>query len=105
MRVATFTGLVVSVVTLLLVFAYGVCRFTVGTDWPRGFATIVVLILGALGLNALFLGVIGEYLGRIYKQVKRGPLTVVETSIDRVHADASGQEDATSKGVREYIVT
>jgi polyisoprenyl-phosphate glycosyltransferase len=47
-----------------------------------GFASIVALILGSLSLNALFLGIIGEYLGRIYMQVKRRPLTVIERELN-----------------------
>ena len=42
------------------------------------FATLAVLQLMGLSLNAMFLGIIGEYLGRVYQQVKRKPLTVVE---------------------------
>jgi len=53
-----------------------------GKDWPPGFASIIILILGSLSLNALFLGVIGEYLGRIYRQVKRRPLTIVERELN-----------------------
>jgi hypothetical protein len=41
-----------------------------------------VLVLLSTSLNALFFGVMGEYVGRIYKQVKRGPLTVVEYAIN-----------------------
>jgi dolichol-phosphate mannosyltransferase len=50
--------------------------------WPPGFATITVLLLGSLSLNALFLGVIGEYLGRMYRQMKKGPLTIIQEEID-----------------------
>jgi dolichol-phosphate mannosyltransferase len=82
LRVATFTGLAISVLTLLGVVAYLATRVLFGQDWPAGFATTTALILIAIGLNALFLGVIGEYLGRIYKQVKRGPNTIIEREID-----------------------
>ena len=33
-------------------------------------------------LLTLFFGVIGEYLGRVYRQVKRGPLTIVEHELN-----------------------
>jgi dolichol-phosphate mannosyltransferase len=36
----------------------------------------------SISLNALFLGIIGEYLGRIYQQVKRRPVTVIEETIN-----------------------
>ena len=40
------------------------------------------MLLGSLSLNALFLGVIGEYVGRIYRQMKKGALTVIQEEID-----------------------
>jgi dolichol-phosphate mannosyltransferase len=85
---ATYLGLVISCLTFLAIVGYGVGRLFFARNWPPGFATIIVLILGSLSLNALFLGIIGEYLGRIYKQVKRRPLTIIEREIDYNVADS-----------------
>jgi len=89
LRVATYLGLAVSVVTVLAIAGYAIGRLLFGTNWPPGFASIIILLLGSLSLNALFLGIIGEYLGRIYKQVKRRPLTIVEREINSASDTAS----------------
>jgi dolichol-phosphate mannosyltransferase len=78
LRIATYTGLAVSLLTFLGVLAYVVGRVFFGQAWPAGFATVTVLVLLSTSLNALFLGVIGEYLGRIYQQVKKRPVAIVE---------------------------
>lgn len=82
LRIATFLGFVITVGALLLtlVFIYG--RFLGSGDWPRGFATTTVLILFGIGLNGLFLGIIGEYMGRIYLQVKKRPTVVIEKTVN-----------------------
>ena len=95
LRIATYLGLAVSVLTLLAIAGYAAGRLFFGANWPPGFATIIILLLGSLSLNALFLGVIGEYLGRIYKQVKRRPLTIIEREID---SPAAGTQQ--SQGTR-----
>ena len=82
LRLATYTGLLVSAVTLGGILVYLGGRLFFGTEWPAGFATTTLLLLFSLTLNALFLGIIGEYLGRIYKQVKKRPLTIIESSIN-----------------------
>jgi len=89
LRIATYLGLAVSVLTLLAIIGYSAGRLFFGANWPPGFASIIILILGSLSLNALFLGIIGEYLGRIYKQVKRRPLTIVEREIGSSAASQS----------------
>jgi polyisoprenyl-phosphate glycosyltransferase len=85
LRIATYLGLFVSATTMVAILAYMVARLLLGKNWPPGFASIIILILGSISLNALFLGIIGEYLGRIYQQVKRRPLTIVEREINRVN--------------------
>ncbi len=87
LRAATYTGLLVSALTFLALVGYVVGSVLFRKDWPAGFATLVLLILLSLSLNALFLGIIGEYLGRIYHQVRHRPLTIVERAIDH-SADA-----------------
>lgn len=81
LRIATYTGLVVSTLTFLAMVIYFIGKFLLGQNWPAGFATTTVLLLLSISLNALFLGIIGEYLGRIYKQVKKRSLTIIEKQI------------------------
>jgi glycosyltransferase involved in cell wall biosynthesis len=83
LRVATYFGFVVSgfaflfaVLTLLQTF-FGsfFSRF-----WPNtvpGYATTIIAILFLGGVQLLSLGVLGEYMGRTYEEVKNRPLWVV----------------------------
>ena len=82
LRLATYTGLLISLLTFLGLVFYFVARTVFAAQWPAGFATTTILILFSLSLNALFLGIIGEYLGRIYQQVKRKPLTIIEEKLN-----------------------
>jgi glycosyltransferase involved in cell wall biosynthesis len=88
LRIATFVGLTVFCVTLLLMLVYVIGRLFFGQSWPAGFTTLVLLVLAGISLNAMFFGISGEYLGRIYKQVKRRPLTIVEERIPPLPATA-----------------
>lgn len=83
LRVASMTSFVVGLLTLLVIAGYIVGRLAFGTDWPAGFATTTVLILASITLNAMFLGIIGEYLGRIYMQSKRRPTPVIERVLNQ----------------------
>ena len=82
LRIASLTALAMSAITLIGIVFYVIGNFVFGQEWPAGFVTTTVLLLLSITLNALFLGVIGEYLGRIYQQVKKRPITVIETTIN-----------------------
>ncbi len=47
-----------------------------------GLASSSILTLFSIGMNALFLGIIGEYVGRIFKAVKMAPVAVIESVVD-----------------------
>jgi dolichol-phosphate mannosyltransferase len=47
-------------------------------DWVRGWTSIFTAVLFIGGAQLVTLGIIGEYIGRIYAEVKRRPLYVVE---------------------------
>jgi glycosyltransferase involved in cell wall biosynthesis len=81
LRVATYVGISVSFLTLLAIFGYLVAYFTVGFRAPPGFTTITVLILGSLSINAMFLGILGEYLGRMYLQMKKKSLSIIDREL------------------------
>ncbi len=88
LRAAGLIG--VSAVAASFLFAgYTVyAKFVLGQA-PRGFTALVFLITFLPGLNLLFLGVLGEYLGRVYEEVKGRPLYVVDRVIGRGRAAAS----------------
>jgi glycosyltransferase involved in cell wall biosynthesis len=44
---------------------------------PQGFTAIIVVVTFLAGVNLFFLGIIGEYLGRVYEEAKARPLYVV----------------------------
>ncbi|MDX6503375.1 MAG: polyisoprenyl-phosphate glycosyltransferase [Gaiellaceae bacterium] len=48
----------------------------------QGWSTVVVLVLVFGGVQLLSLGVVGQYVGRIFEEVKRRPLYVVEERVD-----------------------
>jgi dolichol-phosphate mannosyltransferase len=48
---------------------------------PRGWASTVAVMLFVGGINLLMLGVIGEYLGRVYDEVRQRPLYIVRSSL------------------------
>ena len=82
LRLASFIGLFTFVVAVLLMIGYALGKVLLNKHWPAGFTTTTTLILLLLSLNALFLGIIGEYLGRIYQQIKRRSISIIEKSVN-----------------------
>ena len=76
LRAITVLGFCVSLGSVLLAAFYAVKRLVVGLT-PAGFATTVVAIFLLAGVQLVTIGVIGEYVGRIFEEVKHRPLYVV----------------------------
>ena len=55
--------------------------FLIGTP-PPGITTLIVLSFLGIGLNTLGIGVLGEYLGRTYAEVKQRPLYIVQEAVN-----------------------
>lgn len=81
LRIATFLGLSMVLASLAGIVFFVVGRLAFGADWPTGFATLVVLLLFSTGLNGLFLGILGEYIARIFLQLKVSPEPLFETRV------------------------
>lgn len=72
-------GIVLSFFALALAVLYFVLKVA-GVDFPTGNPTIVIIVSLLGGIQLLSLGVMGEYVGRIYDEVKRRPKTIIESS-------------------------
>ena len=89
LRLSTFIGLTISSMLIIYLSSLFFIKAFLRQQWPSGFATTSVLILVGISLNAIFLGVIGEYLGRIYLQMKFEPTVVIDEMInmDDLHVE------------------
>lgn len=82
LRLATWVGLCAFLGAFLMALWFVAEYFIADGTGPRGFTTLAVLLLASIGLNAILIGILGEYIGRIYEQVRRRPLTIIETSLN-----------------------
>ena len=76
LKVAIFGGLCLGVVGLALALFYFVRYFLYGFSVP-GFATIVILLTFFSGVQLFALGILGEYIGRMNKEVKNKPEYII----------------------------
>lgn len=78
LRLMTGIGVCVSAIGFLLACVFIVKRLFGMEDAQTGFTTLVTLILFLGGIQLIAVGLLGEYLGRIYDEVKRRPLYIVK---------------------------
>ncbi len=74
------SGLFIFLVSIVMLI-YFVIRYFMGAT-VDGWASIVVSIWALGGLQLLAIGVIGEYIGKIYLETKQRPRYIVETYLD-----------------------
>ncbi len=94
LRLAIYAGLVVTALSFGYVLFTIVAAMTEGVSVP-GYVTLVAAVLGIGGLQLLFLGVIGEYVGRIYVEAKQRPHFLV--------AEASSEDRSTGSPRRTRL--
>lgn len=82
LRLASMLSLFIGTMTFLLMIGYIIGKVVFGADWPAGFATTTILLLLSMTLNAMFLGIMGEYIGRIFLQSKSIGRPIVETQLN-----------------------
>jgi polyisoprenyl-phosphate glycosyltransferase len=81
LRFSTFSGIFILCSSFLLSIYYLILKL-MNPGLPQGLASIHILVLAGIGLNSFFLGVIGDYLNRIYMILRNEPRYIVKESIN-----------------------
>jgi len=81
LKIWTYAGLLISGFALAMALYYWTRTMLFGVDLP-GFPSLIVSITFFSGVQLISLGVIGEYIARIFNEVKGRPLYLIEETID-----------------------
>lgn len=82
LRVATIVGFISSVITLVAALVYFVMKMLFWYNLPIGVAPVIIGLFCVASVQLFFLGVLGEYVGSIYTQVRNRPLVVEQERIN-----------------------
>jgi polyisoprenyl-phosphate glycosyltransferase len=80
LRMFSFLGVGIIGVTIVLGMVYLAMSFL--TNPPRGVTTVLMLLLMNLGVTSLGIGILGEYIAKIYAESKRRPLWLVDYTLN-----------------------
>jgi dolichol-phosphate mannosyltransferase len=79
LTLSTQMGFIIASAAFIIGFLYAVLKLA-GFPFPLGNPTIVILVLFLGGIQLVSIGILGEYIGRIYEEVKGRPRYIVEAS-------------------------
>ena len=89
LRMATFVGFSVAILSLPVALSYFIYKLIFWQRFQLGAAPIVIGIFFFAAVQLFFIGIIGEYIGAIYTQVKNRPLVIEK---ERINFDTDDSE-------------
>ena len=92
LTLSTQFGFIVAGLSFLVAIAYLILKIW-GVPFPMGNPTIVIIVLFIGGVQLISVGILGEYIGRIYEEVKERPKYIVE----KTWGDFKGQDNSVQK--------
>ena len=82
LRLAVFTGIVTGIASFLIALTYLVLKLLYWDTFSFGMAPVMIGIFFLGAVQLIFIGIIGEYLGAVWTQVKNRPLVIEEERIN-----------------------
>ena len=99
LRASTLFGVVFSIVAMIYGGVIAARALWFGSDVP-GYASIFVAVVFMGGIQLLSIGILGEYVGRIYMESKQRPVYIVQRLFNQA-ATSARSEDANANSTRE----
>lgn len=84
LRVSTYLGFIISLLAFIYII-YLLIRPLFGVPVGDGYSSLMAVVLFLGGVQLLSLGVIGEYIGRIFNETKQRPLYLIEEYHESIH--------------------
>jgi polyisoprenyl-phosphate glycosyltransferase len=90
LQVMMWTGFSIAALSALAILVVIALKIAEGDEYPMGIPTITVLVLFIGGVQLTAVGVLGEYIGRIYDEVRRRPPYIVDRAVNVTVRDPRG---------------
>ena len=82
LRLAVFSGFFIAFISLLVALGYFIYKCLNWDSFQVGMAPLVIGLFFFSAIQLIFIGILGEYIGAIYTQVKNKPLVIEEERIN-----------------------
>jgi dolichol-phosphate mannosyltransferase len=79
LTLSTLAGFIIALTAFTVGILYAILKIF-GFPFPLGNPTIVILVLFLGGIQLISIGILGEYIGRIYEEVRQRPRYIIERS-------------------------
>jgi undecaprenyl-phosphate 4-deoxy-4-formamido-L-arabinose transferase len=84
LQIFTLFGMIVSCLSILFVIYLFIRRLMIGPE-AEGLFTLFAILYFLVGVGIMGLGIIGEYIGRIYKEVRRRPRFIIREIYEKLN--------------------
>jgi dolichol-phosphate mannosyltransferase len=90
LRLMMWTGFAIASLSAIAILVVVGLKLWHGDEYPMGIPTITVLVLFIGGVQLAGVGLLGEYIGRIYDEVRHRPLYIVDRAVNMTVRDPRG---------------
>ena len=81
LRLILYLGIFIMIFSIFLIIYYLFEKFFMGNN-VSGFVTLVCLILFSMGINSIMIGIVGEYLSRVYSQTRSIERVIIDEEVN-----------------------
>jgi dolichol-phosphate mannosyltransferase len=81
-RIAAFAGLALGGISVFVAIVFLIMKLLFWNSFPLGIAPVVIGLFFLLGVQLLFIGILGEYIGSIHTYIQRRPVVVEKERVN-----------------------
>jgi polyisoprenyl-phosphate glycosyltransferase len=90
LQIMMWGGFIIAILSAVAIFGAIGLRIYLGNEYPMGIPTVTVLVLFLGGVQLASVGLLGEYIGRVYDEVRNRPMYIVDRAINTQVRDPRG---------------
>jgi len=104
LQLMMWTGFGISLISVAAIILMVFLKFMSGANYPMGIPTITVLVLFIGGVQLTAIGLLGEYIGRVYDEVRDRPISIISQVHRPQELILATQSDAISLENGSYTI-